>query len=274
MPASVLISTFNNPEWLEKVVLGYRSQNFRDFELLIADDGSDASTGALINKMTAVGDLNIRHIRQEHDGFGKCAILNKAIAASTSDYLVFSDGDCVPRADFLQTHMRLRRPGRFISGGYCKLPMQTSKAITAGDIASQRPFDPNWLFVNGCKRIPLKISAHGVVASVLNFLTPTTPSWNGHNASGWKRDIVAVNGFDERMRYGGEDREMGERLVHSGIRPIQARHLAVCVHLDHSRGYVRQEDFERNHAIRAATHDQKRTWTAYGIVKGERTPGA
>ena len=50
-----------------------------------------------------------------------------------------------------------------------------------------------------------KVDPTGLKSSILNFLTPTTPSWNGHNASGWKKDILAINGFDERMQYGGQD---------------------------------------------------------------------
>ena len=44
----------------------------------------------------------------------------------------------------------------------------------------------------------------------MNALTPTKPTWNGHNASCWKSDALEVNGFDQRMVYGGEDREFGE----------------------------------------------------------------
>lgn len=267
MPASVIVSTYNKPEWLEKVLRGYAVQTALPDELLVADDGSGDATQQLVARLAAEMPFPLRFVTQVHNGFGKCAILNKAIAASTGDYLVLSDGDCVPRADFLATHLSLRKPGHFVSGGYCKLPMETSLAIAREDIESQRAFDPAWLREHGCRRVPLKLRARGTSARFLNRLTPTTPSWNGHNASGWKRDIVAVNGFDERMRYGGEDRELGERLVNMGVRPIQARHLAVCIHLDHARGYVHAEDFERNHAIRAETRESRRTWTGDGIVK-------
>jgi len=187
--------------------------------------------------------------------------------ASGSDYILVTDGDCIPRADFLETHIRLRAKGRFVSGGYCKLPMAISKAISPEDISLQRPFDPEWLRARGMRNTPVKLHAKGFFAKLLNALTPTTRSWNGHNSSGWKSDLLAVNGFDERMRYGGLDREIGERLINKGIVPIQARHLAICVHLDHSRGYVKNGDLAFNHAIRKATRDEKRVWTEYGIVK-------
>ena len=41
---SVIISTFNAVEWLEKVFWGYQNQLFRNFEMVIADDGSGSET--------------------------------------------------------------------------------------------------------------------------------------------------------------------------------------------------------------------------------------
>ena len=89
-------------------------------------------------------------------------------------------------------------------------------------------------------------------------------------ASGWRRDIEAVNGFDERMQYGGEDRELGERLEHAGIHGKRVRYQAIVVHLDHDRGYVRPEMIERNRAIRAETRRNRASWTEHGLVKGAK----
>jgi hypothetical protein len=99
----------------------------------------------------------------------------------------------------------------------------------------------------------------------LNTITPTTPSWNGHNSSAWKSDILSVNGFDERMQYGGEDRELGERLINYGLKPKQIRYSAVCLHLDHPRGYVTPEMIVKNKAIREATKSNNSVWTDFGI---------
>jgi hypothetical protein len=108
------------------------------------------------------------------------------------------------------------------------------------------------------------------MARVLNVITPTKATWNGHNSSGWKSDILRVNGFDERMEYGGEDREMGERLMNAGLRARQIRYSAVCVHLDHSRGYRSEEALRKNQAIRRNTLERRLTWTEHGIIKGPR----
>ena len=36
----------------------------------------------------------------------------------SGEYLIFTDGDCIPRRDFVATHRELARPGRFVSGGF------------------------------------------------------------------------------------------------------------------------------------------------------------
>ena len=104
MRLSVIISTYNQPQWLEKVVWGYAAQTHRDFELLIADDGSTPETGRTVERLRLESGLAIRHVWHEDHGFRKCAILNHAILDANADYLVFTDGDCIPRRDFLTQH--------------------------------------------------------------------------------------------------------------------------------------------------------------------------
>jgi GT2 family glycosyltransferase len=96
-------------------------------------------------------------------------------------------------------------------------------------------------------------------------VTPTNASWNGHNASGYKSDIVKVNGFDERMQYGGQDRELGERLFNLGLKSKQLRYSAVVVHLDHKRGYKNQASIDKNRAIRDRVKAEKLCFTPFGI---------
>ncbi|GGK24300.1 hypothetical protein GCM10007962_18190 [Yeosuana aromativorans] len=266
---SVIISTYNAEAWLEKVLWGYSCQSFKNFEIVIADDGSGPKTKELIEDFKAKGILDINHVWQEDEGFQKSRILNKAIEACKADYIVMSDGDCIPRADFLEVHNQYKQKGYFLSGGYFMLPMDISLKINKEDILSGNCFDLKWLSDNGLKRSfkNNKLTSKGLKSELLNALTPTNASWNGHNASGWKQDIVAVNGFDERMQYGGQDRELGERLFNLGIKSKQIRYSAICVHLDHKRGYKTPESINKNLEIRAATKNEKKKWTDYGIVK-------
>lgn len=264
---SVILSTYNQPTWLEKVLWGYEAQTDRRFEMLIADDGSDERTRGLIERMQQEVTYPIHHVWQPHDGFRKCEILNKAITEAATDYLLFSDGDCIPRRDFVAVHLRQRRSGRFLSGGYHKLPLETSQAITRDDILSGRCFRTSWLKARGMGRSfkNNKLFAFGLKERLLNTFTPTRPTWNGHNASGWLTDILEANGFDERMHYGGQDREFGERLENAGIRGRQIRYSAICLHLDHPRGYKTPESIRFNRTLRQATRTNHVTRTPYGI---------
>ena len=266
---SVIISTYNAEAWLEKVLYGYNCQLFRDFEVVIADDGSGPATRELIDRMRQEVFFDIVHVWQEDEGFQKSRILNKAILACRADYIIMTDGDCIPRNDFVQVHQINKEKGYFISGGYYMLPMNISHRITRADIESQRCFDINWLREEGIPNTfkNSKLTARGFISKFLNTVTPTNASWNGHNSSGWKKDILNVNGFDERMQYGGQDRELGERLFNFGIKSKQLRYSAVCVHLDHKRGYKTPESLAKNAAIRRDTRKNKQVWTHYGITK-------
>ena len=267
MKASVIMSTYNAEEWLEKVLWGFSVQHERDFEIVIADDGSTPRTKQLIDALRERLGVPVVHIWHEDHGFQKTEILNKAIVASKSDYLIFTDGDCIPRADFVSAHLALRRQGYFLSGGYFKLPLDISQAISREDILSQKCFKLAWLRNQG---LPAsfkitKFIARGLWASLLNAITTTKPSWNGHNASGWKKDIIAVNGFNQDMQYGGEDREFGERLNISGIRARQIRYSAICVHLEHERTYANDESKAKNMLIRIHNKKNRITTARNGI---------
>ncbi len=267
MHLSVIISTYNSPEWLEKVLWGYEQQTYRRFEIVIADDGSDERTRALIDRMRTELAVPITHAWQEDRGFRKCRILNKAVLQSSHDYIVFTDGDCIPRNDFLAVHAGAAEPGYYLSGSYFKLPMSTSNAITKDDIVSGRCFDVRWLRRHGLgrSRKNIKISAGPRSARWLNRLTTAKCNFKGSNASAWKNDILAVNGFDERMPWGGEDREFGVRLINQGIRPRHVRYDAIVIHLDHARGYVDPERVKSNRALRLYNQKHGVRWTDSGI---------
>ena len=267
MRLSVIFTTYNSPEWLEKVFWGYQQQTHQDFEIIVADDGSTEETRLLIERARKEFGLDIKHVWQEDKGFRKCRILNKAIVKAESEYIVFSDGDCIPRRDFLAVHQSNAQKGYYLSGSYYKLPMSTSKAITQDDIATGRCFDVNWLRTNGLPRgrKTLKLTAGPRLAKILNKITPTRCNLKGSNASAWKKDILAVNGMDERMHWGGEDREFGVRLINTGIKPKHVRYNAICIHLDHARGYKDEKLVAENKKLRIFNEKNKVARTEYGI---------
>ena len=105
---SVIVSTFNSELWLHKVLIGFNNQTYKDFELIVADDGSNHKTRDLIEKIKHNVFYKLTHVWQPDHGFQKTIILNKALLKSNGNYIVFTDGDCIPRSDFLETHNKLR----------------------------------------------------------------------------------------------------------------------------------------------------------------------
>ena len=264
---SVIITTYNQPHYLELVLWGFYYQTNQNFEIVIADDGSGEETKELIEWFKSNTSLNLIHVWHPDDGFRKCTILNKAILSSNSDYLLFTDGDCIPRKDFIDVHMKLAKKEQFLSGGYFKLNDKVSKLITPESIKQQNPFNRKWLTKCGQDFTYkfLKLTNQKWLTSLLNQITTTKPTWNGHNVSGWKKDIIDVNGYNEDMVYGGLDRELGERLENYGIRGKQVRYSAVVVHLDHPRPYKKKELVEKNKNIRKNVRENKIYFTENGL---------
>jgi glycosyltransferase involved in cell wall biosynthesis len=267
MKVSIIITTYNAEEWLRKVLIGFSMQTETEFEIVIADDGSTFKTRDVIEGFSSRFKYPIVHVWQEDEGFQKSKILNKAILKSNADYLLFTDGDCVPRKDFVAVHLKHQEEGYFLSGGYYKLPMSISEKISNEDIVKQKCFQISWLRKQG---LPVsfkltKLTHSRLFAAFMNWITPTKRSWNGHNASGYKKDILAVNGFNHEMHYGGLDRELGERLFNLGLLSKQIRYSAICLHLDHARGYSSPEIWNKNNAIRSYNKKHKVIQIEQGI---------
>ena len=253
MRISVVVSTYNRPHFLERVLWGYAVQSDRSFQLVVADDGSGPETAALVRRMRGETGLDLLHVWHEDRGFRKTEILNRAIAAAGGDYLVFTDGDCIPRRDLVEVHRALARPGRYLAGGYLKLPPEVSERIGIDDVVSGRVSDLGWLRAQGWRpgRRALRLSRSRRLGALWDRLTPTAAHFHGNNASTWREALVEVNGFEGEMGYGGLDRALGYRLENAGVRGIQVRHRAVAMHLHHDRPYRSEEGMRRNRELLA-----------------------
>ena len=270
MRITLLLTTYNSPLWLQKTLWSVLAQQHADFEVIVADDGSVEQTRYVIEAIRPEFeklDIVLKYIWQKDDGFRKCRILNKGLLHAESDYIVFTDGDCLLRSDFLAEHVRHAYSGYFLSGTYFKLPMNISQAIERQDIVSQRCFSRKWLVERGLpsNRGQLKLTNSAKMASILNRVTTTACNLKGANASAWLADLKAVGGMDERLQSGGQDRELGVRLLNRGIKARHVRFSAVCLHLDHSRGYRNHEtvDHIRNH--RKEIEQSGIAYTGHGI---------
>jgi glycosyltransferase involved in cell wall biosynthesis len=267
MRLSVIISTYNRPDDLEKVLLGYATQTRPAEEIVIADDGSGPETAALIERMRLRCGLPLVHVWHEDAGFRKSVIVNRAILASTGSWLLFTDGDCIPRADMLAVHERLARAGRYVAGGYLKLPADVTAAVDDEAILSGRFAELGWLRSRGWRpgRRALRLTKRPLLAALFDAATPTRAEFQGNNASAARSDIFAVNGFEGDMGYGGLDKALGRRLQNHGVRGIQARHRAVCLHLDHGRPYRSEATLRANREIVRRIGVQRQVRARFGL---------
>lgn len=266
---SVIVATYETPQLLHSALVGFAEQSRKDFEIIVADDGSSDDTRTIIEAFARSSTFPATHCWHPDRGFRKTVILNRAIEKARGDYLIFCDGDCIPRSDFVDTHITNARPGRFLSGGVEYLTKTATNAITDQTIKTQALFDPVWLSKNREKpAIFGKVNRSALVQELVRHFSTTAPTFNGHNASAWKKDILSVNGFDERMAYGGLDRELGERLGNYGIRGKSVRYDAILVHQWHERLYATQASWQTNRRIRAEVRALRSRWTKWGIEQG------
>lgn len=273
MRSELIISTYNNPRALGLTLLSVAQQTMWPDSICIADDGSGPATRSVIDAFRAARpELTLRHEWHPDRGFEKNAILNRAIASSTADYLIFIDGDCMIHPGFVARHMEVARPDRFCSGSLIRLDEATTRAVTQEDVLSGRVFDVAWLKRHrALRRLTGWLKAAPLPKPVLAALErgyPVGRNWCGANASAFRDAIVAVNGMDETMKYGGEDKEFGIRLENAGVRGRHLRFTAPLVHLDHPRGYRDDAQIRAQRGKIDAARQSGKTWSADGIVKG------
>lgn len=235
MKAAVIITTYNRPDALAAALDGYFAQDTRAFELLIADDGSSDETRRLVAEHAKSTPFPLRHVWQEDRGFRAAAIRNRALARTQADYVIFSDGDCVPPRRFVSRHCALAERGYFLSGNRILL----SEIFTARVLRERLPIHAwhpaqwlaAWLRGDVNRALPLLTLPDGT------FRKRAPERWKGVktcNLSAWRRDLLTVNGLDEAYSgWGLEDSDLVVRLIRAGIRHKSARFAAPVFHLWH-----------------------------------------
>ncbi|MBN1830054.1 MAG: glycosyltransferase family 2 protein [Deltaproteobacteria bacterium] len=249
MRIAVIVTTYNRPDALTAVLDGYRSQRDRDFELIAADDGSNEETRHVIEDCRRRGDLRLNHVWQEDRGFRAAAIRNRAVASTSADYIIFSDGDCIPRPEFVSQHRRIAERGWFVAGNRILL----SEGFTEEVLTKSMPIH-TWNLFHWFLAFLRKDINRWWPMVPLRFDSPlrkmTASVWRGVmtcNLSVWRDDLVRINGLDEEyVGWGLEDSDLVIRLIRSGVRHKTGRFAAPVLHLwhrDNDRvGFTRNQD--------------------------------
>jgi len=233
MKTSLVVLTYNWPAALRRVLESVAAQHTLPDEVIVADDGSAAETAELVAGFAATFPVPLRHVWQEDLGFRAARARNRGFVASHGEYIILIDGDMVLHRDFVADHLMLAEPGYFLQGGRIKTTEQETARLLGGGKPVFAPWTPADFHVfDGIKRL-------------YAFRQPALARWKARGRNGgrvmscnmsfWRKDLLRVNGFDERMEgYGAEDRELAARLGNAGVKRRQLKWGALALHLEHS----------------------------------------
>ena len=226
---SVIVATYNRPRELGLVLEGLRQQRDAEFEVIVADDGSTPETRDGIDKVRGDFPAPLLHVWQEDQGFRLAAIRNRAIRKASGDILVFLDGDCIPFPGFLAAHRSSLEPGTYLTGQ--RLRLDESRSMSLGTERIRQ---------GGLHRIPSlrervrETFQRGRACTHRLRELEGRPKLIACNASAYHKDVLGINGFDEKfVGWGGEDDDFARRLRRMGLRPKSVIGRARCLHLHH-----------------------------------------
>jgi glycosyltransferase involved in cell wall biosynthesis len=253
---SVVITTYNRPDALAAVVEACFAQSDKNFEIIIADDGSTANTQECIDALKARAPVALQHVWQPDLGFRAAMARNRGTLAARGEYIVFLDGDCIPQRDFIAQHRKLARRGFLVSGSRVLL----SPGLTARILSEH--IDLNAASVG--ERLAYRL--RGDVNKVLQLLVRLPDlgresrrfSWRrikSCNLGVWRSDLDLVNGFDESfLGWGHEDSDLVVRLFNAGVNRKDGAFATEVFHLWHREAKRDQESSNKRVVMERAAN--------------------
>jgi glycosyltransferase involved in cell wall biosynthesis len=258
---SLIISTYNWPKALKLVLNSVFKQSVLPNEIIIADDGSTQETETLIYSYSKQINIPILHIWHEDKGFRKSIILNKAINAAHGDYIVQIDGDTILHKHFIKDHKLNRATNTFLFGSRVSLNEKlTTKLLNSSNFRIH-------YFTKGLKkrnrliRIPL-------YKLLLKKQNNNSKKLRGCNISYWKKDAIAINGYNESFQgWGYEDFEFVQRLINNNVYGKRLKHTAIQYHLYHHQ--APKGDTQKGDLLLINTIKNKISFIDNGILKNK-----
>lgn len=238
-PKITLFAAFyNNVEFFKKVFASIEVQTFKNFEMIICDDGSKEEAISALRELAQNSWVPVKHLWHKDRGFYKNEALNRGIQHSRAEYMVFVDADCVLHPQFLEDHWNQKQVGHTLAGRRVNLTPWVSKNLSEERIRSGY-LQKNWwwLFLTMCwMKDNNSVKGFRVgIESFYRFLNRKPRGLVGCNFSVFKKDLLTVNGFD--MSYHrpgiGEDSDIDFRLSGIGVTPIPMTYRGVQYHLYH-----------------------------------------
>jgi len=232
---SVIVTTYNRPDALRAVLAGLLAQTDLGCEVIVADDGSRDDTRRLVEGLATGAPIQVHHVWQEDRGFRAGAARNRAAAVASGDYLLFLDGDCIPRPDWIAQHRRLAEPGWMVAGNRILLSERfTRHVLERGEAVHLWNFG-RWRLAQLAGHINRTLPLRRLALGPLRKLAARR--WQRVrtcNLGVWAADFRAVNGFDEQFEgWGFEDSDLAVRLLNHGVRRKEGAFATGVLHLWH-----------------------------------------
>ena len=240
MKASVIVAVYKDVRALELIFESLSYQTYKNFEVVVAEDGQDEHMAVCVANAKEMHDFEIKHTTQEDKGVRKSRSQNNGILASEGEYLIFIDGDCVLYSTFIDGHVALAKPKQVLSGRRLNLDEKISlrlrnKVITPLEV--EKKLLTRFIYLAFNKEVKYEqgiyIRPHSFLFGLINKNRNTAIL--GCNFSVWKKDIVDINGFDEG--YGGtavsDDTDLDWRFRGIGLQVASCKNAANMFHLWH-----------------------------------------
>jgi len=245
---SIIVAIYEDIEALDLIIRSLKTQTYKNFEVVIAEDNNSESTREYISNIKG---LDVKHTHQDDKGIRKTRSVNNAIIASEGDYLIFIDGDCIPYSTFIDSHVKLSETGYIISGRRCNLGPKYADLLRQKKISPlelEKSFIFKFPFIvkdgeEGHIEAGLYVKANGFLYNTFLKNRNGTKSIVGCNYSCFKSDMLKINGYDEG--YGessvGDDTDLEWRFKALGLKIKSAKNVANMFHLYHGRGSRNEE---------------------------------
>ena len=253
---SVIVSTYNREDALDVVLRALSRQSDRKFEIIVADDGSGPATARLVREWASRTALPIKHVWHEDRGFRLADIRNCGIHASTGAYLLFLDGDCIARRNFVAAHRRFAEPGWFVTGTRILLSRNLTDRILHYGLEPESWGLARWVVERSRRQLnrfaPLLDLRLGGMRKL------SARRWRGARGSNmafWRTDLEKVDGFDTSFSgWGREDSDLFIRLIRAGVHRKDGRFATGVLHLWHpeaDRSRLAENDRQLDEVLRS-----------------------
>ena len=271
LKTTIIISVYKNVKALKLVLDSILKQSVKVDEIIVSEDGKSQEMQEFIQTLNIP---NLIHLTQEDLGWRKNIALNNSIKKASGEYLIFIDGDVLLHEKFVEGHLHCAKPKRVCAG----------KRVELGEGYTQKLYN---------KEIGIKELSESFVRRVISLHQDNVRHYEdgiyikpdsyihkkfiakkninyliGCNFSCYKKDMEAINGFDEDYKHPaiGEDVDINWRFRADGTEVVSCRNIANVYHLWHKKGFGASEG-EINNKILKKNFDANRYVCLNGLKK-------